>query len=330
MIDRRQFIHLGTGAAAGLVPVLSVLPTASLAQAAWPDKPVKIIALFAAGGASDLLSRLLAVRLQARFGQSFVVENRTGAGGNIGMQVVANSAPDGYTIASATVGTLSINPYLYSRLGYDPAKDFVCVSTFWENCNVVVVSANHPAHTLQEFRTWAASRPQGVTYSSSGIGTTPHLAGELFGLRTGLKTVHVPFRGSAPVEVISGQIDFAIDNVASYTPFLKSGQARALAVTAATRWPVLPDVPTMAEAGVRDFVMTSWGALAMPAATPPAVVEKLSLAVQEISREPGMKEQFLAAGALFTTRSPQETNAMAAAERVKWKDVVRLSGAKLE
>lgn len=169
-----------------------------------------------------------------------------------------------------------------------------------------------------------------MTYSSSGVGTTPHLAGALFGLRTGLKAVHVPFRGSATVEVSTGMIDFAIDNVASYTAFLRAGRARALAVTALERWPVFPDVPTMAEAGIPDFVMTSWGALAVPAATPPAIVEKLSLALQEISREPGMKERFLTAGALFNPRSPKETTAFAAQERVKWKEVVRLSGAKVE
>ena len=324
MIDRRMFVNLGLGAAAGL----SSGP--GFTQAAWPDRPVKIVVLFAAGGASDSLSRMLAERLQARLGQSFVVDNRTGAGGNIGMIAVMNAPADGYTVASATIGTLSINQFLYSKLGYDPARDFAYVSTFWENCNVFAVSSEHPARTLQEFRTWAAAQPKGVTYSSSGIGTTPHLAGELFGLRSGIKTVHVPFRGSATVEVTSGTIDFAIDNVASYTPFLKSGRARALAVTSADRWPVFPEVPTMAEAGMPDFVMTSWGALVMPANTPAAITERLSQAVQEISREPGMKERFLTAGARFVTSSPQETAAFAARERVKWKEVVRLSGAKVE
>lgn len=328
MVDRRTFLSYGTCTAAAFSSGLT--PGLAHAQAGWPERPVKIVVLFAAGGASDSLTRMLADRLQARFGQSFIVENRTGAGGNIGMQAVMNAPADGYTVASATVGTLSINQFLYAKLGYDPAKDFACVSTFWENCNVFAVSADHPARTLQEFRAWAAARPKGTTYSSSGVGTTPHLAGELFGQRAGLKTVHVPFRGSATTEVIAGTIDFAIDNVASYTPFLKAGRARALAVTSPDRWPVFPDVPTMAEAGMPDFVMTSWGALAMPAGTPPAVVERLSQAVQEIAKEPGMKERFLAAGARFVTSSPQETTAFAARERARWKEVVRLSGAKLE
>ena len=324
MIDRRTFLNYGVGAAAGWFPL------AGRAQAAWPDKPVKIIVLFGAGGASDTLTRMLAERLQARLGQPFVIENRTGAGGNIGMQAVANAAADGYTVASATIGTLSINQFLYSKQGYDPVKDFAPVSTFWENCNVFAVAADHPAKTLQEFRAWAMAQPKGVTFSSSGVGTTPHLAGELFGHRTGIKTVHVPFRSSATTEVMAGTIDFAIDNVASYTPFIKAGRARALAVTSADRWPVLPEVPTMAEAGMPDFIFTSWGALALPAATPPAIVERLSKAVQEVSREPGMQERFLGAGARFVTGSPQETTALAARERVKWREVVRLSGAKLD
>ena len=324
MIDRRNFLHLGLGAATGL----STAP--GLAQGAWPDKPVKVIVLFGAGGASDTLTRMLAERLQARLGQPFVIENKTGASGNIGMQAVANAPADGYTLVSATIGTLSINQFLYSRLGYDPVKDFAPVSTFWENCNVFVVSADHPAKTLAEFRVWAAAKQLGVTYSSSGVGTTPHLAGELFGHRAGLKTVHVPFRSSATTEVMSGTIDFAIDNVASYTSFIKAGKVRALAVTAAERWPVLPEVPTMAEAGIPDFVFTSWGALALPGATPPAIVERLSKAVQEIAREPGMQERFLGAGARFVTSSPQDTTAMAARERIKWREVVKLSGARLD
>ncbi len=300
------------------------------AQAAWPDKPVKIVVLFPAGGASDTLTRMLAEKLQARLGQNIVIENRTGAGGNIGMVAVMGAAADGYTVASATIGTLSINQFLYANPGYDAARDFAYVSTFWENCNVVVVSAAHPARTMQEFRAWALARPQGVTFSSSGVGTTPHLSGELFGQRTGIKVVHVPFRGSATTEVMAGTIDFAIDNVASYTPFLKAGRARALAVTSPERWPVFPDVPTMAEAGVPDFVITSWGALVMPAATPAAITQKLSQAMQEIAAEPATRERFLATGARLTASSPQETAAFAARERIKWKDVVRLSGAKLE
>ena len=291
---------------------------------------MRLVVLFPAGGASDVLSRLLAERLQVKLGQNFIVENITGAGGNIGMAAVMNAPADGYTVGSATIGTLSINQFLYARMTYDPAKDFTVVSTFWENCNVFAISAQHPARTLQEFIAWARARPQGVTFSSSGVGTTPHLAGELFGLRAGVKVVHVPFRGTAGVEVSAGNIDFAIDNVASYLPLLGSGRARALAVTSPDRWPTLPAVPTMGEAGMADFVVTSWGALVMPAGAPAAAAARLSQAVQEIAAEPATKERFLAAGARITASTPQQTDDFAARERVKWKEAVRLSGAKLD
>ena len=328
-MDRRHWLRITTTAAAAAATV-SVLPR-SFAQSAWPSKPVHIVVGFPAGGASDTLTRLLAEKLQAALGQNFVVENRTGAGGNIAMAAVAGAAADGYMAVSATIGTLAINQFLYSKLGYDPEKDFAYVSTFWENCNVFVVANENPSRTLAEFRQWAKARgDKGVTFSSSGVGTTPHLSGELFGVRTGLKVLHVPFRGSATTEVMSGNIDFALDNVASYTQLLRAGRVRALAVTSAERWPVFPDLPTMLEAGVPDFVITSWGAIVMPAGTPAAITARLSQAMQEVAAQPLMKERFLTAGARITSSTPQETVAFAARERVKWKEVVRLSGAKVE
>ena len=324
MIRRRRLLGDGAAAALGLVC------GSAFAQGAWPDKPVRVVALFPAGGASDVLTRLLAEKLQAHFNQSFVVDNVTGAGGNIGMMAVMKAPPDGYTIGSATIGTLSINQFLYNKMGYDPLKDFVPVTTFWENCNVVAVASGHPSKTLQEFLAWARKKPDGVTFSSSGVGTTPHLAGELFGLRAGIKVVHVPFRGTAVTEVAGGSIDFSIDNISSYAPMLRAGRVRALAVTSPDRWPTFPEVPTMAEAGMADFVITSWGALVMPAGTPAAITNRLSQAVQAIANQPDVKERFLTAGARIIAATPQETAAFAARERVKWKEAVRLSGAKLD
>ena len=178
-MKRRDLLSYGAAAAAALSW------RGAAAQPAWPEKNVRVLNLFPAGGASDVLTRLMAEQLQAHFKQNFVVENVTGAGGNIGMAAVMNAPADGYTIGSATIGTLSINQFLYTKMAYDPVKDFAPVSTFWENCNVVAVAANHPAKTLREFIAWAKAKPDGVTFSSSGVGTTPHLAGELFGLRTG-------------------------------------------------------------------------------------------------------------------------------------------------
>ncbi len=327
MIKRRSFVQ--AAALSAFAPAASP----ALAQPSnWPEAPVKIIVPFTAGGASDLLTRMLAEKLQGRLGQNFVVDNRTGAGGNIGMQAVRGAPADGYTIASATIGTLSINQHLFSNLGYDPVKDFAYVSMIWENCNVFVVAANHPAKNVREFLEWARKQPKGVTFGSAGVGTTPHLAGELFRVRTGLQTLHVPYRGAAQSmpALLARDTDFAIDNIASYTPLLRDGRVRALAVTAAQRWPTFPDVPTMLEAGVRDFVITSWGAFVMPQGTPAPIVNKLSAAIQAIAKEPEMQQKFLAANALSVASTPQETMAFAERERVKWKEVVQISGAKLD
>ena len=327
MISRRSLIQ--TAAASS---VATAFPGAFAQTTHWPEAPVKIIVPFTAGGASDILTRALAEKLQARLGQNFVVDNRTGAGGNIGMQAVRGAPADGYTIASATIGTLSINQFLFANLGYDPAKDFDYVSMIWQNCNVFVVAPQHPAKSVQEFLAWARKQPKGVSYGSAGVGTTPHLAGELFRARTNLQAVHIPYRGAAQSmpALMAGDTDFAIDNIASYKQLIKSGKVRALAVTASERWPTLPDVPTMAEAGVRDFVITSWGAFVVPKGTPAAVVAKLSEAIKAIAAEPAMQQRFLETGARTVSTTPQETAAFAERERVKWKEVVQISGAKLE
>ena len=326
MISRRVLIK--TAAAAGATMAFPLVQ----AEAAWPTAPVRIVVPFTAGGASDVLTRLLAEKLQGRLGQTFVVDNRTGAGGNIGMDSVRTAPADGYTVASATVGTLSINQFLFPKMPYDAANDFEYVSTIWENCNVFVVSDKHPAKTLQEFLVWARKQPKGVTYGSAGVGTTPHLAGELFRVRTGLQALHIPYRGAAQSmpALVAGDTDFAIDNIASYMPLLKSGRVRALAVTSTDRWPTLTDVPTMAQAGVADFIITSWGAFVMPKGTPAAVVAKLSAAVQAIAGEPAMQQRFLESGARSVSSTPKNTIAFVERERAKWKEVVQISGAKLD
>ena len=327
MITRRTLL----GAAAAGATTLPAM-RAGAQGTSWPDAPVRIIVPFTAGGASDVLTRVLAEKLQARFGQNFVVDNRTGAGGNIGMNAVRTAAPDGNTIASATIGTLSINQFLFSNMGFDPARDFEYVSMIWENCNVFVVSAQHPAKSVQEFLAWARIQPKGVTFGSAGVGTTPHLAGELFRVRSGIQALHVPFRGAAQSmpALIAGDTDFAIDNIASYMPLIRAGKVRALAVTSSERWPTLTDVPTMTEAGVRNFIITSWGAFVLPKGTPAAIDNKLSTAIREIAAEPALQQRFLDTGARAVSSTPQDTAAFAERERVKWKEVVQISGAKME
>lgn len=326
MISRRQLIQSAVATGASIA-----LPIGH-AQTNWPTGPVKIIVPFTAGGASDLLTRLIAERLTSKLGQNFVVDNRTGAGGNIGMDTVRTAAPDGNTISSATIGTLAINQFLFSKMSYDPVRDFDYSSMIWENCNVLVVSPKHPAKTAQEFLTWAKKQPQGVTFGSAGVGTTPHLAGELFATRNGLKALHIPYRGAAQSmpALMAGDTDFAIDNIASYMPLIKAGKVMALAVTSAERWPTLPDVPTMAQVGIKDFIITSWGAFVLPKGTPTAIITKLSDALKEIAADPAVQKRFLESGARTIATTPQETFAFAERERVKWKIMVEMSGAKLD
>ena len=256
MHHRRSFLAAGcAGAATWLV-------RPALAQA-WPSRPLRLVVPYPPGGAVDLAGRLIADALRERLGQPVVVENRGGAGGNIGVAAVAKSAPDGYTLAATAVNSLAINQFMYDRLPFDPERDLVPVSLGWEAPLVLVVPAGHvPARTVEEFVAWAKGQPSGVTYGSSSIGTTVHLSAALFCRRTGIDGTHVPFRGGseALTALLRGDTRFAVDNLPTVIAAVRDGALRALAVTSAERWPDLPDVPTMAEAGVPDLVVTSWGA----------------------------------------------------------------------
>lgn len=299
----------------------------------WPDRAVRIIVPYPAGGSADVLARIYADRLKERFGQPFVTENRPGAGGNIGIDVVAKSPADGYTVGAATIGHFAINQFLYARMPFDPERDIVPVSLTYELPNVAVVASQHvAAKTLQEFIAWAKARSNGVTYGSPGVGTSPHLSAALFTTRTGIKAVHVPFRGAAQTipAMLAGDVTFAIDNLASYLSVIGGGQMRPLAVTSAERWPTLPNVPTMAEAGLPDFVVTSWAAFVVPNGTPRPVIDKFSAAIRDIAADPAMKARFLAAGAKILSSTPEAALAHAAKERNIWREVVRISGAKAE
>jgi tripartite-type tricarboxylate transporter receptor subunit TctC len=299
----------------------------------WPDHTVRVIVPYPAGGSADVMARLYADSLKERLGQPFVIENRPGAGGNIGIDTVAKSAADGYTVGAATIGHFSINQFLYARMPFDPERDIVPVSLTYELPNVAVVASKHvPAKTLPEFIAWAKARPDGVTYGSPGVGTSPHLSAALFATRTGIKAVHVPFRGAAQTipAMLAGDVTFAIDNLASYISVIEGGQMRALAVTSAERWPTLPNVPTMAETGLADFVVTSWAAFVVPNGTPRPVIDKFSDAIKVIAADPAMKARALAAGAKVLSSTPEAALAHAAKERQIWREVVRISGAKAE
>ena len=310
-----------------------LLAAPSLAQAPWPARPVRVIVPWPPGGSTDVLARLWGEQLSQRLGQPFVVENRPGAGGNIGHDAIAKATPDGYTMGPVTVGGWSINQYLYARLGYDPEKDIQPISMHWELPNVFAVPAAHvPARTIQEFIAWAKTRPHGVNYGSPGVGTTPHLSGAMFTSRAGIEATHVPFRGAAQTipAMLSGDVNFALDNLASYVPSIQGGQMRALAVSSAERWPTMPDVPTMVESGMADFVVTSWCAMAFPAGVPRAIVDRANAAMREVGQAPEMQDRFLRTGARSLWTTPEDAAARAARERPMWRDVVRISGARLE
>jgi tripartite-type tricarboxylate transporter receptor subunit TctC len=324
LISRRTLMQsTAASAALGLTPALAQN------AAGWPDHPIRMVIPYPAGGSTDVLFRIIAERLKDKLGQAVVIENKPGASGNIGIDQVAKGAPDGYTIGGATVGHFSINQFLIAKMPYDAEKDLVAPSLVYELPNVAVVAAQHvPAKTLQEFVAWAKTRPNGISIGSPGPGTTPHLSGVLFAARTGVNAVHVPFRGAAQTipAMLSGDVTFAVDNLASYISQIESGAMRALAVTSAQRWPTLPDVPTMAEAGVKDFIVTSWGAYVMAAGTPPAIVDKLSAVHKEIAADEALQKRFLAAGGRLLHSTPAEAKAFAAKETKMWQEVVRLSG----
>ena len=324
-VNRRLFLQIAAATGASLA-------TGAQAQSTWPDHNIRLIIPYPAGGSTDVLARILAERMKDMFNQTFVIENRPGAGGNIGITALTTSAPDGYTIGAATVGHFAINQFLYKDMAYNPERDMIPASFTWELPNVFVVAADHvPAKTLAEFIAWAKQKTK-TNFGSPGVGTSPHLSGVMFVNRTGIDAVHVPFRGAAQTipAMLSGDVTFAIDNLASYIAQIQSGKMRALAVTSAQRWPTLPDVPTMAEAGQKDFVVTSWAAFVVPAGTPRPIIDRLATAMKTLAADAELQKRFEVAGARCIASTPEEAIAFAARERAMWKEVVALSGAKAE
>ena len=330
---RRTLLACGAALAAGL------LPLSSLAQAAWPAKPVRIVVPFAAGGTTDILARAVAQELTKSLGQSFVVDNKPGAGGNIGADLVAKAAPDGYTLLMGTVGTHAINKSLYAKMPYDPQKDFQPVTLVAGVPNVMVVNAEKAAArkiaTVQDFIKYAKANPGKLNMASSGNGTSIHLAGELFKSMTGIYLTHFPFQGSNPAlfSLMSGDMDVMFDNLPSAMVHIKSGKLKALAVTSATRSAALPDVPTVEEAGgpsLKGFEASSWFGLLAPAGTPMDIVNRIQQETAKALATPAMKERLLAQGAIPSGNTPAQFAQMIDREMKKWAPVVKASGAKVD
>ena len=322
-----------------LAPVLvaALVPVPAWAQGAWPNKPVKIVVPFAPGGTTDILARAVAPELAKAFGQSFVIENKAGAGGNIGTEVVARSAPDGYTLLMGTVGTHGINKSLYAKLSYDPQRDFAPVTLVAGVPNVMVMNTEKAKvlgiHSVPDFIAYARKNPGRLNMASSGNGTSIHLAGELFKSMTGTYMTHIPYTGSSPalMGLVSDQVDVMFDNLPSSMALIKAGKLKAFAVTSSQRSGAMPDVPTVEEAGpLKGFEASSWFGLLAPAGTPPDIVKALQRETAKALATPAMKEKLLAQGAIPSGNTPEEFTALIDAEIKKWAPVVKNSGARVD
>ena len=327
--SRRSILRAIALAGAVSFTGLSALAPSTAAAQNFPNKPVTIIVPFSAGGTTDILARIVGQYLGNKFGESVVVENRDGAGGNIGTQTAARAKPDGYTLLMGTVGTHAINPALYSKLNFDHIKDFQPLTRVAMVPNLLVVNPDRPYRSVQELIDYAKAHPGEVTFASSGNGSSIHLSGELFSLMAGVDMLHVPYRGSAPAvtDLLGGTVDIMFDNMPSAIQHVRSNTLVPLAVTPATRSPELPDVPTIAEAGVEGYEATSWFGLFAPAGTPADVVETLHSAIEEALKDPGVIEKFNAQGAQVHIDTPEEFAEFIAAETEKWAKVVKESGA---
>jgi tripartite-type tricarboxylate transporter receptor subunit TctC len=301
------------------------------AQEAWPSRPVRFILPFPPGGGTDILGRLIAERLSASLGQPVVTENRGGAGGNVGAEAAARSAPDGYTIV-LVAPSLAISPTLYSKINYDPVKDFAPVSLVATVPNVMITQASLPVQNLQEFIAFAKAKPGALNFGSGGAGTSNHLAGELFNIVTGAKLVHIPYKGVnlAMQDVLAGNVHLVFIGIPAAAPHIKTGRLRALALVAPQRSSALPEVPTVAEAGLRDFEVTTWYGVLAPAGTPRSVVTRLNAELVKIMHSPELKEKLAATGTDPLTSTPEEFAAYIQREIAKWGDVVRKAGVKTD
>ena len=331
---RRELLRL---AAAMALP--AAWASSALAQSVWPNKAVRIVVPFAAGGTTDILARSMAPELQRAFGQAFVVDNKPGAGGNSGAAEVAKSPADGYTLLMGTVGTHAINAALYPKMPFDHVKDFAPITLVAGVPNVLVMSPasaqRYNVGNVADLVRALKANPGRLNMASSGNGTSIHLSGELFKSMTGTFMVHIPYRGSGPalIDLIGGSMDVMFDNLPSALPHIKSGRLKALAVTSAVRSAAMPELPAMAEAGgpaLKGFEASSWFGLLAPAGTPADIVTRIQAEAAKALASPALKERLVAQGAIPSGNTPAEFARFIDAETRKWAQVVKVSGAKVD
>jgi tripartite-type tricarboxylate transporter receptor subunit TctC len=311
--------------------LFTVVSASALAQG-FPNKPISIVVPYAPGGTNDIIARLVANRMTENLGQPVIVENKPGAGGNVGAAYVARAAADGYTLLMAPVGILAINKYIYKNAGFDPDRDFTPITAAGSVPNVLLVSPQVPARNMEELLKYVKANPGKVNFASMGSGTTGHLSGEMFKMLGGLDLVHVPYKGSSPAmaDLLGGHVQMMFDNLPTALPQIKTGKVLAFAVTSTTRHPTLPDVPTLSEAGVNGFDATAWFGFVAPSATPKPVIDKLNAEIVKALQDPGVRTKMDAQGVHVIGNSSQEFKAMVASESIKWKKVVDRSGARAD
>jgi len=318
--------------------LLAALPFAALAQTApapaagWPNKPIRMIVTFPPGGSSDAVVRIVAPKLGERLGQQVIVDNRPGAGGNIGLQALTQTPADGYTLAVGAAGGLAANPSLYPKMPFDVQKDFVPISLLAHIPFVLVVPPSSPAKTVADLVAQAKAEPGKVAVGHGGNGTAMHLSVQLMKLLAGVDMTEIAYKGSGPValDVIGGQVPAGMLDLPSVLQQVKAGKVRALAVTGSTRLPQLPDVPTLAEAGVKGYESTGWFGVVAPTGTPPAVVARLSAELRAVLVDPEVVAGARAAGVELSPTTPADFGRFIASETVKWADVIKRSGTKLD
>jgi tripartite-type tricarboxylate transporter receptor subunit TctC len=312
------------------LPLAILVGPAPAHAQAFPNKPVRLVVPFPPGGPLDTVGRALAQKLTEAWGQSVIVDNRPGAGGNIGADLVAKAAPDGYTVVMGALSTHAVNPSLYAKMPYDAIKDFAPITLVAITPNVLVVNPSLPVNSVRELVAYAKANPGKLAFGSGSNGSAGHLAGELFKADTGTDLLHVPFKGAAPAmqALLSGDIQLMFDNLASASAQVKAGKLKALAVTTARRSPLAPDLPTMAESGLPGFDISTWFGLLAPAGTPPDVVARWNAEVGRILRTPDMRERLTAMGAEAAPDTPAEFAQFIASEAAKYARIVKVSGAK--
>ena len=311
--------------------LLIILSGAGVAQN-YPVKPIRYIVPFATGGTTDILSRLIGSKLTEAWGQQVLIDNRPGAGGNVGSEIAAKAPPDGYTILGGTVSSHSINTSLYSKMPYHPLRDFAPVTLLVTLPNVLIVHPSVPARSVKELVAFVKARPGQLRFASAGSGTSQHLSGELFMMLTGTKMIHVPYKGSGPasLDLLGGQIEMMFENSTSAVPYIMAGRMRALGVTTAKRTHVLPDTPTLMEAGLAGFDISSWQGVFTPAGTPPDIVRKLHGEIVRIMGLPDIQRRLSDLGLTTIANTPEQFTAFIKTEIEKWQKIIKVSGARVD